>query len=308
LIWKPGAGLLLEGEVQQIKAISLSQYFLEWIPENVIGALAEGNIIQIVIFAIIAGIGITLIEEKKEMTLLQDFLNAGFKLFVIIIKYIFWYAPIGIFALMATSIADFKGALLTEMASFLIAYTVAFVAQVVLVYILFFWVVTGLNPIKFIKKISSALVTAFTTCSSAATLPVSLQCTKEAGVKEELANFGIPLGVTFNMDSMAIEIPLYVMLGMGIMGLHPTFMQLFELVILGIIFSIGCAGIPGGGIAIAAILVNMYGLPPEVIAWIAAVFVYLDITGTTMNVWGDMVCTTVVGKIEGIIDLQKFNS
>jgi len=308
LIWKPGLGLPLKGEAPQITQVSLSKAFLEWIPKNWVGALAEGNIIQIVIFAIIAGIAIALMEKQKEKQFLQDFLNAGFGLMVTIVKYVLYYAPIGVFALMATSIAEFKGALIREMARFLTAYTVAFVLHVVIVYFILFWAVTRLNPLRFIKKVAAALITAFTTCSSAGTMPVTLRVTRELGVPEELVNFGIPLGVTFNMDSMAIEIPLYIMLGMYATGLNPSFVQLIQFVLLGIVFSIGCAGVPGGGIAIAAILVNLYNLPPEVVAWIAAVFVYLDVTGTMMNVWGDMVCTTTVAKTEGVLDLQKFNS
>jgi Na+/H+-dicarboxylate symporter len=98
------------------------------------------------------------------------------------------------------------------------------------------------------------------------------------------------------------------MLGMYALGTHPTFVQLFQFVLLGLVLSIGCAGVPGGGIAIAVILVQAFNLPTDVVAWIAAVFAYLDVTGTPMNVWGDIVCTTVVAKTEGVLDLEKFHA
>jgi Na+/H+-dicarboxylate symporter len=121
-------------------------------------------------------------------------------------------------------------------------------------------------------------------------------------VSDELSNFGIPLGVTFNMDSMAIEIPLYIMLGMYAIGTNPNIVDLFQFVLLGVLFSIGCAGVPGGGLAIATILIQAFNLPTQIVAWIAAIFAYLDVTGTAINVWGDMVCTTIVAKTEGLLE------
>lgn len=307
VIFKPGQGLTIPEGSYEVGKIS-AQNFIEWLPENAFGALADGNIIQIVFFAIFAGIAVIVMPTEKYKNAMRTALNTGQELFITIIKYIMYYAPIGIFALMATSVAAFKGSLIKEMSSFLAAYSIAFVLQIVVAYILLFWIFTRLNPFKFIKKASPALITAFATVSSAGTLPVTLECTKELGVDDEIADFGIPLGVTFNMDSMAVEIPLYIMLGFFATGFTPTFGQLIQFIFLGIIFSIGTAGVPGGGLAIAAILVNAFGLPVEIVGWIGAVFVYLDVTGTAMNIWGDMVCTTVVAKSEGMLDVDKFNS
>ena len=307
LIFKPGTGLEIPEASYEITKIS-AQNFIEWLPDNAFGALAEGNIIQIVFFAIFTGTAIVIMPTEKYKNFLRDTLNAGQELFLTIIKYIMYYAPIGIFALMATSVASFKGALLKEMSSFLIAYSIAFILQIVIVYMLMFWVITKLNPFTFIKKGFPALITAFATTSSAGTLPVTLECTKDMGVNDEIADFGIPLGVTFNMDSMAIEIPLYIMLGFYAVGFNPTFGQLVQFVLLGVLFSIGTAGVPGGGLAIAVILVDTFGLPVEVVGWIGAVFFYLDVTGTAMNIWGDMVSTTIVVRTEGMLDEVKFYS
>ena len=307
LIFKPGTGLEIPEASYEITKIS-AQNFIEWLPDNAFGALAEGNIIHIVFFAIFTGTAIVIMPTEKYKNFLRDTLNAGQELFLTIIKYIRYYAPIGIFALMATSVASFKGALLKEMSSFLIAYSIAFILQIVIVYMLMFWVITKLNPFTFIKKGFPALITAFATTSSAGTLPVTLECTKDMGVNDEIADFGIPLGVTFNMDSMAIEIPLYIMLGFYAVGFNPTFGQLVQFVLLGVLFSIGTAGVPGGGLAIAVILVDTFGLPVEVVGWIGAVFFYLDVTGTAMNIWGDMVSTTIVARTEGMLDEVKFYS
>lgn len=307
LIFKPGQGLTLPDVSYEVTKVTADSY-IEWIPKNAFGSLAEGNIIQIVFFAIFAGIAVVVMKNEKHKEFIRTGLNAGLELFLTIINYVMYYAPIGIFCLMASSVAQFKGSLLSEMTSFLTAYSVAFILHILVAYILLFWLITKLNPFTFIKKAFPALITAFATTSSAGTMPMSLKVTKDMGVDDELADFGIPLGVTFNMDSMAVEIPLYIMLGMYAVGTSPDILQLFQFVLLGVLFSIGCAGVPGGGIAIAVILVNTFGLPVEVVGWIAAVFFYLDVTGTAMNVWGDMISTTIVAKTEGKLDLGKFNS
>ena len=307
LIFKPGRGLKLPEASYEITKIS-AKNFIEWLPGNAFASFAEGNIIQIVFFAIFVGIAIVVMPTEKYKNALRNGLNAGQELFLTIIKYVMYYAPIGIFALMATSVATFKGSLLKEMSSFLAAYSIAFLLHIILVYFIMFWIITKLNPFTFVKKAMPALITAFATTSSAGTMPVTLECIKNMGVNDEIADFGVPLGVTFNMDSMALEIPLYIMLGFYAMGINPTFAQVVQFVLLGVLFSIGTAGVPGGGIAIAVILVNTFGLPVQIVGWIAAVFFYLDVTGTAINVWGDMVSVTIAAKKEGMLDIEKFNS
>jgi Na+/H+-dicarboxylate symporter len=308
LIFKPGLGIGLPGgtdyEVTQITA----DMFIDWLPENAVGALAEGNTIQIVFLSIFVGIAAVCLPEGKSKDTVLGILNALQDLTLKIVQGIMYYAPIGICCLMASSISSLKGAFLQEMGSFLIAVTIGFALHIVLCYFGALKLMAKISPIRFTKKLFPALITAFTTTSSAGTMPVTLRCVKEIGCSDEIADFGIPLGVTFNMDSMAVEIPLYIMLGMFAIGQSPTVPQLFLFALMGVAFSVGCAGVPGGGLAIAVILINAFNLPVEVVGWIAAIFFYLDITGTTINIWGDAVCTTIVAKSEGMFDMEKFNS
>lgn len=306
LFMKPGKGLTIEQTDLEEASIS-SNTFISWIPENAFGALSSGDIIQIVILAMIIGMAVVVMSAGTEKDFLGKLLNSGQALFITITKYIMYVAPFGIFALIAGSVSAFKGSLLSEMASFLSAFTIAFIIQVVLVYFLLFWIVTRLNPFKLTANMLPAIFTAFGTVSSAGTMPVTLTSVKKAGVKDEIAEFGIPLGVTFNMDSMGLQIPMYVMLGMYALDMSPTPMQLVQFVLLGIVFSIGTAGVPGGGLAVATILVGAFNLPIDIVGWIAAVFVYLDLTGTVMNIYGDSVVTTAVAKSEGQLDLEKYN-
>ncbi len=307
LIWQPGAGLDISGAAEEAVAVSVDN-FIEWLPESFVGCVADRTTIQIVFLAIFIGMAVISMKNEDNKASIRGFLNAGQDLILTIVQGVMYYAPIGIIGLTASSISSFKGSLVGAMTNFLIAYSVAFVAQILICYVLILSVVAKVNPITFTKKLLPAILTAATTTSSAGTMPVTLKCVKDMGVDDEVADFGIPLGVTFNMDSMGIEIPLYIMLGMYAVGNSPSIGQLVLFVILGIAFSVGCAGVPGGGIAIAIILVSAFGLPTQVVAWISAVFFYLDFTGTAMNIWGDAACSLMVAKTEGMLDEEKFNS
>lgn len=306
-IFRPGEGLSLPHATYEATEIT-ADTFIEWLPSNALGCLAEGNTIQIVFLSLFVGLAAVFMKDGKEKEAVKTFLNSAQALVLQIVKGIMYYAPIGIFALMASSIADIRGALIVELSSFLACLTTGFIVHILLCYILLFAAVTRLNPFKFIKKLAPALITACSTCSSSATMPVTLNCMKDAGVDEEITSFGIPLGVTFNMDAQALEVPVEIMLGMFAVGITPNLSQLVMFVLLAIVFSIGCAGIPGSGIAIAVILCNTFGLPTEVVAWIAAVFFYIDVWGTTINVWGDAVSTAITARTEGLLDIEKFNS
>lgn len=306
LIFKPGQGLLIPGESVEAVSVSVDDY-IAWLPENFLGCIANGDTVQIVFLAIFIGIAVVSMKNNEQKNSAKNFLNTGMDLVLTLIQGIMYYAPIGIAALTANSIVSMKGALVSEMTSFLAAYSVAFVLQVVLCYFGLLAVFGKVNPFRFTKKLFPALITAFTSTSSAATLPLTLECTKKMGVDDEIADFGIPLGCTFNMDSMGLEIPLYIMLGMYAVGQEPTFGNLIMFVLFGIAFSVGCAGVPGGGLAIAVILINAFGLPTEIVALISAVFFYLDCTGTAMNIWGDAACSVIVARSEKSFDDEKFN-
>lgn len=307
LIFEPGKGLSIPGEAVEAVSVSVDDY-IAWLPENFLGSIAEGNTIQIVFLAIFIGIAVVAMKNNDRKNSAKNFLNTGMDLVLTLIQGIMYYAPIGVAALTATSIASMKGALISEMASFLTAYSIAFVLQIVLCYFVLLAVIGKVNPFRFTKKLFPALITAFTSTSSAATLPLTLECTKNMGVSDEVADFGIPLGCTFNMDSMGLEIPLYIMLGMFAVGQEPSVGNLVMFVLFGIAFSVGCAGVPGGGLAIAVILINAFGLPTEIVALISAVFFYLDCTGTAMNIWGDAACSVIVARSEGMLDDEKFNA
>ncbi|MCR4956717.1 MAG: dicarboxylate/amino acid:cation symporter [Lachnospiraceae bacterium] len=307
LIFKPGMGMKISGEAVEAVSVSVDDY-IAWLPENFVGCISEGNTVQIVFLAIFIGIAVVCMKNQTAKEHLKTFLNTGMELVLTLIQGIMYIAPLGVAALTATSVASMKGALVSSMGSFLAAYSIAFVLQVVVCYFGLLRVVGKVNPFRFTRKLLPALITAFTSTSSAATLPLTMQCVKDMGVNDEVADFGVPLGCTFNMDSMGLEIPLYIMLGMYAVGQNPSIGNLVMFVLFGIAFSVGCAGVPGGGLAIAVILINAFGLPTQVVAMFSAVFFYLDCTGTAMNIWGDAACSVIVARTEGQFDDAKFNA
>ncbi len=306
LIFKPGLGLTVPDANYEVTSINVDT-FIDFLPVNVFETMSSGSTIQIVFLSIFVGVAVVVMKNEESKSRLTNFLNSGQELFLTLVKGIMYYAPIGIFSLMASSVSSLRGSLLKEMTSFLVAVSVGFVCHIVICYFIMPWVIAKVNPFKFIKKIFPALITAFSTTSSAGTMPLTMQCARDLGVDDEMVNFGVPLGVTFNMDSVAIQVPLEVMLGMFAAGLSPTLPQLMLCIVLGIALSIGCAGVPGGGLAICAILINALGLPVEVLTWVSAVFFFLDVTGTTINIWGDLVCTTIVAEKVGMFNREKFN-
>ena len=177
------------------------------------GCIAEGNTIQIVFLSIFVGIAVVMMPNGKSKTFLTNILSSSEDLILQIVKGIMYYAPIGVAALMATSIGELKGAFVTQMGSFLAAYSIAFVLQVAIVYFLLLYVVGKINPFRFTRKMFPALITAFTTTSSAATLPVNLRCVKEMGVDKEMTDFGLPQGLHSIWILWGLK-SLYIMLGM----------------------------------------------------------------------------------------------
>lgn len=244
-IFKPGVGASIAGyEAVEAVGVTVDDY-IAWLPANFLGCIAEGNTVQIVFLAMFIGIAVVTMKDTDETkSAVTRFLNHGMDLTLKIIQGIMYYAPIGIIGLTASGVSSMKNSFLETMGSFLIAFTIAWAAQIIICYFGMLSVIGKVNPFKFTKKMFPALITAFTTTSSSGTLPMTLKCTKDLGVDDEIADFGIPLGVTFNMDSMGILIPLYIFLGMGVIGQTPNVGDLFIMVVMGIAFSVGCAGVP----------------------------------------------------------------
>lgn len=302
---KPGIGaeLGLDKEVESfvIEEQSLGQTFIEMIPENVFHAIVEGKMLSIILFAFLFGVVITQIN-KKQKELLTDFFNAAFeammKLTMIIIK----LAPVGIFGIIAGVVA--KSENLSELAMRMGEYMITVFAGLAI-----HWLITlpliqrliaGVNPFKHFKAVSTPLLTAFSTSSTMATLPLTLDAVEHKdGVSRKITGFTLPLGATINMDGTALYECVAAVFIAQAYGLDLSVMQQVLVVITALLASIGAAGVPMAGMVMITIILSTLGLPLEAVGLIISVDRILDMFRTATNVWSDTTGALVVARTEG---------
>ncbi len=310
-IAKPGIGLDLASieivETTIGEKTGLVQILYEIIPRNPIQAMAEGNMLQIIVFAILTGVGLSLIGEKGNsiIKLFED-LN---ELIMKLVEIVMLFAPIGVFGLIAKTFATEGIAVLLPLAKYVIAVYIGLIIHAVIVYGGLFKSLTGLSIGKFYKKFLPAISVAFSTASSGATIPVSLDiCENHLGINKEIASFTIPLGSTINMDGTAIMQGIGTFFIAQVYNVPMTIGMLATVVMTATLASIGTAGVPGAGAIMLSMVLQSAGLPLEGIGLIMGVDRLVDMGRTAVNVTGDAVCTTIIAKQENEIDLDIFNS
>ena len=305
----PGKGLSVEttppSEVEINETEGVIQTFLNIVPENPFTALAEGDILQIIFFAIFLGLAITLLGKKAEpvYNFFEAFSEIMFKITGIIMK----FAPIGILGLVAPVIGEYGPQVLLPLLKIIIAVAIACVLHAIIVYSLSVKVFANMRPLTFFRGISPAAIIAFSTASSAATLPVTIKNTQEnLGVSNKISSFVLPLGATINMDGTAIYQGVAVMFIAQFYGIDMSVMQLTTVVITTVLASIGTAGVPGAGMIMLAMVLSAIGLPLEGIALIAGIDRILDMFRTSINIVGDASAAVVVAGTEDEIDRSTF--
>lgn len=271
---------------------------LNIIPENPFTALAEGNILQIIFFALFIGLAITFVGEKAQPVykLFEAFSEIMYKITGIIMK----VAPIGILGLLAPVVGQYGLAVLLPLFKVVFAVYLACILHAFIVYSAAVKVWGGnVGPIQFFKGISPAALVAFSTASSAGTLPVTIKNTTEnLGVPNKIASFVLPLGATINMDGTAIYQGVAVVFIAQFYGLDLTFMQLLTVVLTTVLASIGTAGVPGAGMIMLAMVLTSVNMPLEGIALIAGIDRVLDMMRTSVNIVGDASAAVVVAGTE----------
>ncbi|MGL5359687.1 MAG: dicarboxylate/amino acid:cation symporter, partial [Shewanella sp.] len=270
-------------------------------------AMSEGNMLQIIIFAVIFGFAIAHIGEKgKRVAQLFEDLN---EVVMRVVTLVMQLAPYGVFALMA------KLALTLGLETFgsVIKYFFLVLALLLfhnfVVYSLLLKAFSGLSPLIFIKKMRDVQLFAFSTSSSNATLPITMETTEHRlGVHNNIASFTLPLGATINMDGTAIMQGVATVFIAQVFGIELSITDYAAIVVTATLASIGTAGVPGVGLIMLTMVLNQVGLPVEGIALIIGVDRLLDMTRTAVNVTGDCVASVVVAKSEGEFDLAVFNN
>lgn len=300
---RPGEGLQLamfKDEMQDFQAgqLPLSGFFAQLIHslfQNPIAALAQGNILAVVVSALLLGIALVVGGERYAniLMLLQELLE----LMLMLVGWIMRLAPLGIMALLLKLAATQDEALLGTLIEFIVVVIATTLLHGVVVLPLILYLVTGMSPLKFWRGAREALITAFATSSSSATLPVTLRCVEQhLHVKRDIAGFVVPLGATLNMDGTALYEALTALFVANLAGIELNLIQQVIVFLTAMVAAMGAPGIPSAGMVTMVLVLQSVGLPAEAIAILLPVDRLLDTFRTVVNVEGDMVGSLVVQK------------
>ena len=310
-IIRPGVGIqLAEKGEWSTEGVNLLQSLINWIPDNVPAAFANGNILQVIVFSLFLGVAVALLGKTTEFgSTLSNFFSAGNAAMMKLVGIIMELAPIGVFALMANVTGSLGTEVLTGLTKMLATQYIAYATVIVLVYPLILKLVARVNPLQHYANVYPAMVLAFSTCSSAATLPLTMKTTHEnAGVPETTVGLIAPPAATINMHAVAAEMAIYAIFASQIYGFNLSIGNLITIVILGVLMAAGCGGVPGGGIMMAAILLEIMGLPLTIVPWIAGIYRLIDMPNTMLNITGDTVGMVTTSSLVGELDRDVFNS
>jgi len=306
---KPGVGAELGFRqlVEEVAAASenFGQTLIKIVPTNIFEALMQGQMLSIILFAILFGFFITRINEKPRL-LMMDVFNAALDVIMKITLFIIKFTPLGIFSITAKVIAQqvAMGNEISEIISRLGLYFVTVFAGLlfhgVITLPLFVRLIGRSNPVKHLKNMATPLLTAFSTSSSNAALPLTMEAVEtKDGVSNKIASFTLPLGATINMDGTALYECVAVVFIAQAYGIDLSFAQQLIVVFTALLAAIGSAGIPMAGLVMMAVVLKAVGLPLEGIGLILAVDRILDMFRTTINVYGDTCAAVIIAKSEG---------
>jgi Na+/H+-dicarboxylate symporter len=277
----------------------VADIFLRMIPENIVKAAAEGQMLGLIFFAILFGYFMTHLPHDFAEPLLK-FWNGVFHVMMKMTEWIMKFAPIGVFGLVGGVIAEVGLKAAGPLAVFAIAVLAALALHAFVTLPLLLKIVGRVSPIKTLVGASQALLTAFSTASSSATLPVTIECVEDRiGVSNKISSFVLPLGATVNMNGTALyECSAALFLAQAY-GLELTIGVQFSIVALALITSIGVAGVPAASLVAIAIILSAIGLPVEAIGVLMVFDRILDMCRTSVNIWGDICCATIIARLEG---------
>lgn len=293
----PGIGLNMSEisaqETTVAESVSFADTLLNIIPKNPIQGLAEGNMLQIILFALI--IGIILAKMGEKTAAVSNFFSQFNEIMMEMTMMVMSLAPFGVFCLIAKTFSGIGFDAFLPLLKYMFGVILALIVQCFVVYMLMLKIFTGLNPIKFIKKFFPVMTFAFSTATSNATIPLSIDTLDEKiGVSRKISSFTIPLGATINMDGTAIMQGVAVVFASQAFGIPLGIQDYIMVVATATLASIGTAGVPSVGLITLSMVFNAVGLPIEGITLIMGIDRILDMLRTAVNVTGDAVCTTIV--------------
>ncbi len=307
VVFQPGIGVnpvnLVEQEIAEVTPFT--QVLINMVPNNPVAAMADARMLPIIVFAVLLGLSITLSGEpgKRISSWFQDFNTVIMKLVTLVMS----VAPFGVFALIANMAATSNGGDFLAVGKYIVLVTAVLLFHAFVVYPSLLVLLTRLSPRIFLYKMRAAMMFAFSTASSNATIPVTLESVeKRVGVSNKIASFTVPLGATINMDGTAIMQGIATGFIAQFYGIDLSLSQYLMVVVMVIMASIGTAGVPSVGLVLLAGVLAQVGLPEEGIALILGVDRLLDMIRTVVNITGDAAVTTIVAKSEGELDEMVF--
>lgn len=280
-------------------------------PANIVGAMAGKNVLGVIAFSILFGAAITTLGDRGKI--LAGFFESANEVILKIIHWILKLLPFGIFGLIVARLAEIGGgpALLDELskvALYFITVVIALSLHGLIVLPLLLWYFTGRSPLQYAKGATQALLTAFSTASSSATLPITMECAEDNNnVSKKSASFVLPLGATINMDGTALYEAVAVIFIAQVYGIHMDAVMLLVIFLTATLAAIGAAGIPEAGLVTMIIVLNATGVPLEGIGILLSIDWLLDRCRTTLNVWGDSIGAAIIDKLENNVKVKNNN-
>lgn len=275
------------------------EIFLRMVPTNVVAAAANGQMLGLIFFSLLFGFFMTRVNDRSG-SILRDFWQGILDVMMLITDWVMRFAPIGVFALVAKVVTVTGLDAFQPLAEFFVTVVAALLIHLLVVLPLLLRFVGGVNPRLHFKAMTPAILTAFSTSSSSATLPITMDCVENrAGVSNRTTSFVLPLGATINMDGTALYECVAAMFIAQAYGLELTFATQFSIVLIALLTSIGVAGIPAAGLVAITIILASIGLPAEAIGLILAVDRVLDMFRTSVNVFSDSCGAVIIARLEG---------
>lgn len=310
-IINPGIGMNISNidaaEIVQADKVSFADTLLNMIPKNIFTSLANGDMLPIILFAVF--VGILLAKMGNKASTIANFFSQFNDLMMEMTMAVMKVAPVGVFCLIAKTFSGLGVEAFIPMLKYMGSVILALVLQCFVVYQVLLFIFARLNPLKFIKKFFPVMAFAFSTSTSNATIPMSIDTLhKRMGVSRQISSFTIPLGATINMDGTSIMQGVAVVFIAQAYGIPLTPTAILTVIATATIASIGTAGVPSVGLVTLTMVLNSVGLPTEGIALIMGIDRILDMLRTAVNITGDAVCTTIVSKQHGAFNKDVFDA
>ncbi len=310
LLIQPGKGLDISSiESSQVvipETVGLVDTLLNIIPKNIFASMANGDMLPVIFFAVFIGVLLANMGEKTKT--ISSFFSEFNSLMMEMTMTVMKAAPVGVFCLIAKTFATIGFSVFLPLIKYIVCVTIALGMHCFGVYQFLLYAFTKLNPFKFVKKYASVMQFAFSTSSSNATIPMSIEAlTDKLGVSQKISSFTVPLGATINMDGTAIMQGVAVVFIAAAYGIELTIPMMLTVMLTATLASIGTAGVPGVGMITLSMVIASIGLPVEGISLIMGVDRIVDMMRTAVNVTGDAVCTIIIADQENMLDTDLFN-